>query len=160
MARKVYFSFHYRNDIHRVARIRNSGVMSEEGQPFIDKAEWEKLKQSGDLRIQRWIDEQMNGTSVLILCIGSETYKRRWVEYEIKKAYSENRGILGIHLNGMKDLQGNAVVKGVNPLDYIYTNIYQTTRLSSIFKTYSWNDDDGYHNIEKWINQAALAVGR
>src|ERR1700739_3744104 len=104
MARRVYFSFHYNNDIHRVVRIRNSGVIKETGQPFIDKAEWEKLKQAGDKQIEKWIDNQMDGTSVIILCIGLETYKRRWVIHEIKKAYNERRGILGIYMNGMKDL--------------------------------------------------------
>jgi len=161
MVRRVYFSFHYKNDIHRVARIRNSGVIKEEAQPFIDKAEWEKLKQTGDNNIQKWIDDQMDGTSVLILCIGLETYTRRWVKHEIKKAYRENRGILGIYMNGMKDLQQNSIGRGRNPLDDFHiTENNQKKYLSSIFKTYSWNDDDGYNNIENWIANAASAVGR
>jgi hypothetical protein len=161
MARRVYFSFHYDNDIHRVVRIRNSGVIKETGQPFIDKAEWEKLKKSGDKQIEKWIDNQMNGTYVIILCIGLETYKRPWVIHEIKKAHIEKRGIVGIYMNGMKDLNQNSIGKGANPLSGLY--ISENNRkilLSEIYKTYSWLDNDGYHNIEKWIADAAERAGR
>lgn len=161
MPRRVYFSFHYKNDIQRVVRIRNSGVMRETGQPFVDKAEWEKLKQRGDKMIKDWIDRQMNGTSVLILCIGLETYKRKWVRHEILKAYREGRGILGIYMNDMKDLNGNSIGYGPNPLDEFYiTEFGRRKYLSSMYKTYSWNDNNGYYNIEHWIAEAAEAAGR
>jgi hypothetical protein len=161
MARRVYFSFHYANDIHRVVRIRNSGAIKERGQPFKDKAEWEKLKKAGKKKIEEWIDTQMHGTSVLILCIGLETADRKWVLYEINKAYLEGRGILGIHMNKMKDLRGNTIRKGRNPLRFVYDEIDGSkVYLSELFDCYSWVDDDGYNNIEEWIADAAEAVGR
>ena len=161
MPRRVYFSFHYKNDIQRVVRIRNSGVIKESGQPFIDKAEWEKLKLSGDKTIEKWIDRQMDGTSVIILCIGLETYKRRWVMHEIAKAYQERRGIVAIYMNGMKDLNGNSIGFGVNPLSQLQVKEGEGYKLlSDIYKSYSWVNDDGYNNIEDWISEAAEAAGR
>lgn len=72
MVRRVYFSFHHKRDIIRVSQIRNSGVFGkEDAQPFLDKAEWEKIKHSGDQKIIDWINKQMEGTSVLVLCIGA-----------------------------------------------------------------------------------------
>jgi hypothetical protein len=45
MARKVFFSFHYSRDVWRVAKVRNSNVISNyEKNPFYDKAEWEQIK--------------------------------------------------------------------------------------------------------------------
>ena len=72
MPRNVFFSFHHKRDIIRVSRIRNCGTFTDEGQPFLDKAEWEKIKSTGDAKIKNWIDAQMERTSVLIACIGNE----------------------------------------------------------------------------------------
>jgi hypothetical protein len=161
MARKVFFSFHYDNDIVRVSRIRNSGTFKAEAQPFLDKADWEKIKKEGDQAIKDWITKQMKGTSVVIVCIGEETHNRKWVKHEIKKAYQEGRGLLGIHLNKMKDFNGNISKKGINPLDELYIEEDGKKRyLSDIFPTYSWEDDDGYNNIQDWIEESAKIVGR
>lgn len=152
MTRKVFFSFHYTNDIVRVSRIRNSGLLKAEGQPFLDKAEWEKIKMDGEQAIKRWITKQMQGTSVVIVCIGEETHLRNWVKHEIKKAFSEGRALLGIHLNGMKDFNGNISKKGHNPLQDFYVEENGVKKyLSDLFPTYSWIDNDGYNNIQNWI---------
>lgn len=165
MARNVFFSFHHKRDIIRVSRIRNCAAFKDETQPFLDKAEWEKIKTNGDTKIKNWIDEQMDRTSVLVACIGKEYFKRKWVRYEIKKAFREKRGIVGILIHQMKnfDNTGYQVIdsKGVNPLDtlYIIENGKQIY-LSSIFSTYDWETDNGKDNIERWIEEAAKKVGR
>ncbi|MGP8214843.1 MAG: TIR domain-containing protein [Bacteroidia bacterium] len=161
MARKVYFSFHYDRDIVRVARIRNCAAFLDESQPFMDKAEWEEVKKKGDSAIMKWIDTQMVGTSVLIVCIGTETYKRKWVRYEIRKAYLEGKGIVGIYVHRMKHFNGKTDEDGTNPLStFSFIVNGQDRRLSDIFSTYCWEEDDGYDNIEKWIEEAAGKVGR
>lgn len=161
MKRKVFFSFQYEPDIVRVSRIRNSGVINAEGQKFLDKAEWEEVKRKGDSAIKNWIDSNMTGTSVLVLCIGETTIDSKWVNYEIKKAYDEGRGIVGVYLNGMKNFEGTSSIKGKNPMDNIMVNTGRyTVPLSSIFDSYSWNDNDGYNNMHKWIEIAAKKVGR
>lgn len=165
MARNVFFSFHYKRDIIRVSRIRNCGTFTDEAQPFLDKAEWEKIKALGDTKIKNWIDEQMERTTVLIACIGKEYFKRKWVRYEIKKAYRENRGIVGIYVHQMKNFEttGYPVTddKGENPLNSLYfVENRKQIYLSNIFSTYDWEDDNGKANIEKWIEAAAKKVGR
>ena len=161
MPKKVYFSFHYDRDIVRVSRIRNCATFLDEAQPFLDKAAWEQVKRNGDSAIMRWIDEQMHGTSVLILCIGTETFERPWVRYEIKKAHLEGRGIVGIYVHQMKDFQGRTDYKGMNPLStFSYNENGKMKYLSDKFHTYDWVDDDGYDNIENWIGEAANIVGR
>ncbi|MET0103262.1 MAG: TIR domain-containing protein [Sedimenticola sp.] len=72
MARKVFFSFHYQRDVRRVVQVRNSWVVRSKGeaQPFYDKADWETVKRTG---IEKWIDNQLSGTSVTVVLIGNET---------------------------------------------------------------------------------------
>ena len=68
MARRVFFSFHYEKDIWRAFIVRNSWVTKGnfESAGFIDAVEFEKIKRQGDESIKRWINEQLEGTSVTI----------------------------------------------------------------------------------------------
>lgn len=161
MARKVFFSFHYDRDVRRVVQVRNSWVVRAKGeaQPFYDKAKWEEVRRTSG--IEKWIDNQLGGTSVTVVLIGAETYEREWVRHEIKRSYELNKGILGIYIHNVKDPQNGADVKGKNPLDY--WTIKQNgadVPLSRFYKTYDWLNDDGYNNLATWIEAAAKAVGR
>ena len=79
MARKVFFSFDY-DDVWRVNVIRNSDVTkkSAEVAGFIDKAKFEEVKKGADA-IRKWIDQQMEGTSVTVVLIGANTSESEWV---------------------------------------------------------------------------------
>ena len=162
MARKTFFSFHYKQDIWRAASIRNSWLTRDrEAAGFFDSAEWEKVKQKDDSFIKKWIDEQLKGTSVTVVLIGEKTAGRKWINYEITSSYKKRNGMLGIYIHKKKDKDGNTAKKGRNPLDdwYIEKNgkrIY----FSTIYNTYDWIDDDGYNSMGKWIEIAASDVGK
>lgn len=163
MARRVFFSFHYGRDVRRVVQIRNSWVVraGNETQPFVDKAEWESIKRTGSQAIERWIDRQLDGTSVTVVLIGSETYDREWVRHEIKRSHELGNGMLGIYIHNVKDPQLGISVKGKNPFDY--WSVKQNGRnvsFSELYKTYDWVGDDGYSNFSSWIEAAARASGR
>lgn len=161
MARKVFFSFHYRRDVRRIVQVRSSWVVRAKGeaQPFYDKAEFEEAKRRAG-GIEKWIEEQMKGTSVTVVLFGAETYDRPWVRHEIKRSRELGKGLLAIDIHSVKDPQLGADAQGKNPLSY-----WQTQRngrevpLSSIYKTYDWVGDDGYNNISSWIDAAAKAAG-
>lgn len=104
MARKVFFSFHYTNDIWRVSQVRNSWRITKgnETQPFYDKADWEKIKKSSDKAIENWIEQQLKGCSVTVVLIGSETASREWVLHEIKRSYELGKGIIGVYIHNLK----------------------------------------------------------
>lgn len=160
MARKVFFSFHYDRDVRRVVQIRNSWVVRLRGaaQPFYDKADWETVKRKG---VEKWIEDQLEGTSVTVVLIGAETYNRDWVRHEIKRSYELNKGILGIYIHNVKDPQNGTDMKGKNPLDYwSVTQNRRKVPLSSLYKTYDWVKDDGYTNLVSWIDAAAKSAGR
>lgn len=116
--RRAFYSFHYANDVWRAAQVRNMGVI-EGNQPASDN-DWEEVKKGGETAIKRWIADQMYGKSVAIVLIGEETAERAWVKYEIKKAWGDNKGILGIYIHGLKDKNGMTSIKGENPFDGIF----------------------------------------
>ncbi len=163
MARKVFFSFHYTNDIWRVSQVRNSWLLRKdnETQPFYDKADWEKIKKSNDKAIENWIEKQLNGCSVTVVLIGSETADREWVLHEIKRSYELGKGIIGVYIHNLKDQNGNISKKGNNPFDYWHiTQNGKKISLSSIYPTYDWVNDDGYKNLSSWIEKAAKEAGK
>ena len=146
MARKVFFSFKYK-DVSRAMVVRNSWVaQGKEAAGFIDAADFEEVKRKGYAAIKNWIDNQLKGTSVTVVLVGKDTCTSRWVKYEIKKSIEIGNGLLGIDVSKIKDLQGKTSERcGQIPKGY---------------KFYLWNNDDGYSNMGDWIEKAAKDAGR
>lgn len=147
MLRRVFFSFKYKQDVSRAMVVRNSWVTQErEAAGFIDASDFEKLKRQGDTAIKNWIDKQLEGTSVTIVLVGDKTCSSRWVKYEIEKSIEKGKGLLGIDISKIKDLQGNRSERcGQIPKGYEF---------------YLWNNDDGYNKMGDWIEKAAKEAGR
>ncbi len=159
--RQVFFSFHHQGDILRVGQIRNSWLLRKEGedQGFMDAADWESVKKGGDAAVKKWIDEQLNGTSVTVVLIGKETADRPWVIYEIQESHRKGNGLLGIYIDRVKDLHGNYGARGSNPFSkLVITSTRQS--LADIYPVYDWVADDGYNNMSRWIEDAAKKAGR
>lgn len=162
MARRVFFSFHYARDVRRIVQVRNSWVVRAKGeaQPFYDAAEFEQAKiRAGG--IEKWIEEQLKGTSVTVILFGAQTYDREWVRHEIKRSHELKKGIIAIDIHRVKDPQLGSDVQGKNPLDYWQTEKNgRKVALSSLYRTYDWVNDDGYGKLSTWIEAAAVAAGR
>ena len=108
MARRVFFSFHYQDDIFRVNVVRKSGVvLGTAATGFQDASLWEKAKRKGTAAVKRLIDRGLEGTTVTCVLIGQRTASRRYVTYEIEKSVKRGNGLLGIHINGIKDIKGD-----------------------------------------------------
>lgn len=162
MARKVFFSFHYDRDVHRVVQVRNSWVVRAHGEapPFYDKAEFEQVKRRAG-GIETWIEEQLKGTSVTVVLFGAETYDRPWVRHEIKRSYQLGKGMLAIDIHNLKHPQLGPDVQGRNPLSYWEVEREgRKVPLSSLYSTYDWVRHDGYNNISTWIENAARDAGK
>jgi len=106
MARRVFFSFHYDNDINRSMTVRNSWVtQGKEAAGFVDKAEFEQTKRKGNQAVYNWIDKQLEGTSVTVVLLGSETLNRPFVQYEICKSIERGNGVIGVYIHGIRDMR-------------------------------------------------------
>jgi hypothetical protein len=162
MTRRVYFAFHYQRDISRVNVVRNCWVTQDkEAVGFYDASLWEEAKKTGDEAIKRMITNGLNNTSVTTVLIGTKTWERRWVQYEITQSYNRGNGLLGVYIHNIKDLNGYVDAKGNNPFDYIY--IEQNGRkayFSEVYPTYDWILGNGYKNFGAWVETAAKAAGR
>lgn len=147
MVRRVFFSFEYEHDVSRANVVRNSWVtQGKEAAGFIDAADFEAIKKEGDAAIKEWIREQLRGTSVTVVLVGSHTCSSKYVQYEIDHSELKKKGLLGIDISGIKNLCGNtSKCCGVLPGGYPF---------------YQWKKDNGYENMGDWIEAAAEAAGR
>ena len=159
MARKTFFSFHYALDCWRASQIKNSWVTQEdrESAGFFNSVEWEQVKKKQDSEIEKWIDGQLNGTSVTVVLIGSNTAGRKWINYEIVSSHKRGNGLLGIYVHNQKNSKGLTSTKGRNPFDDWQV---QGVSFSSMYPTYDWVVNNGYNNMGKWIDEAAKKAGR
>lgn len=164
MARWAFFSFHYKNDVWRAMIVRNSWVVKaddEKAEGFIDAAAFESLKKQGDAAVKKWIDNELIGTSVTVVLIGSETSTRNYIKYELEKSYAKGNGLLGIYVHNVKDKEGNTSSKGSNQFGEIGNDRSgNAVYFSSSYPCYDWVSDNGYLNIGSWIEAAAKKAGR
>ena len=160
MARRAFYSFHYKPDSWRAATVRNIGAI-EGNKPATDN-DWEAVKKGGDPAIKRWIAKQMYGRSCAVVLVGTNTAGRKWIDYEIVKAWDDDMGVVGIHIHGLKDSEGKISAKGANPFAGItYGNTGK--KLSSIVKCYNpagSNSQERYDWIKKHLaNAVEEAIG-
>lgn len=154
---QVFFSFEFDKDAWRASQVRNMGKVSDSS-TFSDN-DWEEVKEKSDKEIRAWIDDQMAKRSCIVVLIGKTTSTRKWVKYEIEKAYELNKGIVGIYIHKLKDKDGNQTDKGANPFYSIYTNGNErlskyVTCFDSLYLNSKNVYDDISNNIEQLIEDA------
>lgn len=158
MARKTFFSFHYKGDNWRAGVVRNSWVTQDRTVAgFFDSVEWEKVKKKNDSDIEKWIDGQLNGTSVTVVLIGEKTYGRKWINYEITSSWKRGNGLIGIYIHQIKDQEKKTTDKGKNPFEQWSFKRGDTVKKIPV---YDWVDDDGYNKMGDWIEKAAKDAGK
>ncbi len=67
---------------------------------FFDRHLLDPVQSQDPEYVRRCINEQMRGTSVTVVLIGSKTHQSEWVDYEIRRTIEEGKGLLGIRLKG------------------------------------------------------------
>ena len=123
--------------------MRNCNLLpSEDQHGFIDSVDWQSIERQGDGAIRRWIDEQLEYTSVTVVLVGAETATRPWVQYEIAaRAGTE----------GMVSLVFAFITSGIRTGRPTYSGeihselfmLPDDQPLSSACKGYDWVLDDG-----------------
>jgi hypothetical protein len=133
MAKKVYFAFHYQDVIEfRANVVRNHSLTKGvEAAGYYDYSIWEESKKNGDIALKRMINGELEGTSVTAVLIGTSTYSRRWVRYEIMKSVGRGNRVLGIHINGIAGKDSQTKAPGANPLEHLGLQISADGRRGS-----------------------------
>lgn len=116
----------------------------------------------------------MEGRSCVVVLIGSQTARRKWINYEIEKGWNDGKGVVGIYIHRLKDQEGKQTVKGSNPFDFVKVDVgvpdylrriqFRKIELSRIVKAHDppYTDSrDVYNYIEQrladWV-QEAIAI--
>ncbi|ROR72392.1 TIR domain-containing protein [Bogoriella caseilytica] len=113
MAKSVFYSFHYDNDVYRVQLVRQIDALT--GAPEITGQNWEEVRFKTEAAIQNWIDKEMNYKKAVIVLIGRRTAKRQYVQYEVERAWSMKKPLLGVRIHGLASLSDGPDSAGDDP---------------------------------------------
>ena len=166
MPRQVFYTFDYRRDAYRVAQVRSIGTVQH--QRILRANAWEDVADGGDRAIKAWIDGQMRGKSCDVVLIGSRTAGRKWVEYEIKKAWGDGKGVVGLRIHGLRGGDKMQAAEGPNPFSRL---VLDTTSRRIPFEDVAPVHDPPYaasrdvyaciaENLEEWVEEDIRVRGR
>jgi hypothetical protein len=145
--RRVFFSFHYKQDVWRAANVRNAGKVDATAAAGWDDASiWEEAERKGSRELERLIDTGLHGTSVTAVLIGAETASRPWVNYEIEKSIERGNGLLGVRIHRIKDPTRGHSQRGEIP----------SALAAGDFHIYDWDRN----SFGRWVEWAAVAAGK
>lgn len=148
MPRKVFYSFHFDNDNWRAGQVRNIGTV--EGEKPVSGNRWEDIKSKNDVVIKAWIDDNLKDKSCLIVLIGEKTSERKWVKFEIKRAWELGKAVCGVYIHKLEDVFGEQSAKGINPLPN-YLPVFESDYMSSQYVY-----DDIKNNIANLVERAIV----
>lgn len=155
MARRCFYSFHYKPDVSRAAMVRGIGTI--EGSRPAPDHDWEQIARGGDDAVKRWISSQLDGRTCTIVLVGSATAGRKWINHEIVESWNRGMGVVGIRIHGLKDFGGQESPPGRNPFDLV-THGPSRRPLSTLVKCYNPDGNtsqERYGWIREWIEAAA-----
>ena len=148
MARRVFFSFHYQRDVWRVNQIRSMpNITGCAAAGFQDASLWEDAKRKGETAIKKLIDDGLQNTSVTVVCVGSKTAGRKYINYEIDQSIARGNGLVAVQIHDLEDNNGNTDTAGAIP----------TKIKNGDYKAYKYTNKD---RLAAWIEAAAKAAGK
>ena len=128
---KVFVSYHHQRDqayYDRFAKVFANGY------EIITDTSIDRRIGSDDVDYQQQVirEKHITGSSITVVLCGAETYKRRWVDWEIHMTLNKEHALLGICLpTNPKDTDGKVRVP-----DRLYANI-----VSGYAHFINWTDD-------------------
>jgi len=122
VAKRVFFSFHYQDVIDFRANVVRNHWMTKpdrESAGYFDASVWETARKQGELALKRLINSALENTSNSCILVGSETYARPWVRYEIMKSFRRGNHLFAVHVNTVKGKNERTKPLGPNPFEYV-----------------------------------------
>lgn len=135
MAKRVFFSFHYQDvSDFRANVVRNHWMTKADREEagYFDASVWESARRQGETALKRLINAGLEGTSNTCVLVGSDTFSRPWVRYELLKSFRRDNHLFAVHINSVKSKDGTTKALGPNPLEYVgvtYSEDGQTATL-------------------------------
>jgi antiphage defense system Thoeris ThsB-like protein len=158
--RRVFFSFHD-DDIMRVNDVRNAWMLDHpdaaSARSFLDSSLWESKEPEGEDALKRLIGEGVQYTSAVCVLIGTDTWSQERVHYEIARAVIDSRGLLGVHINGLKHHQRQYVdLPGINPFRLLGVRKHQPDALAAPIYHLAIHTTDGWQPYTKYAGPVPL----
>lgn len=153
MKRNVFYSFQFDKDVLRVQQIRNMGVI--DGDEPVSPNRWEEIRRT-DEGVKRWITENLQRKTCLVVLIGEKTAASKWVRFEILKAWEMGIPVVGVRIHNLKCPRTGVGVYGVNP----FSSLTLKRANGSVYtpKVYDPSANDAYGiikaNLAGWIETA------
>ncbi|MGH2292190.1 MULTISPECIES: TIR domain-containing protein [Pseudomonas] len=153
MKRNVFYSFQFEKDVLRVQQIRNMGVI--DGDEPVSPNRWEEIRRT-DEGVKRWITENLQRKTCLVVLIGEKTAASKWVRFEIAKAWELGIPVVGVRIHNLKCPRAGVGVYGVNPFNSLTLKRANGTVYTP--KVYDPSAHDAYGiikaNLAGWIETA------
>lgn len=137
MAKRVFFSFHYQDVIDFRANVVRNHWMTKpdrEEAGYFDASIWEGARKQGDTALKRLINGGLESTSNTCVLVGSETYLRPWVRYEMLKSFKRGNHLFAVHINGIKGRDQRTKNYGPNPLEYVGVTFSADGRTATLWE--------------------------
>ena len=147
MARRVFFSFHYRY-VWKVNQIRSMpNVIGSAAAGFNDASIWERAKRQGDAVVKGLIDKALEYTSVTVVCVTYGTAQRKFINYEMDRSLERGNGLVAVQIHHLTDRDGTTGQPGEIPRQIEANG----------FKAYKYTNRS---DLSRWIEEAARLAGR
>lgn len=141
MARRVFFSFHYKY-VWKVNEIRSMpNIIGTAAAGFQDASLWEEAKKKGEKEIKKMIDKALENTSVTVVCVTYGSTSRKYINYEIDQSLKRGNGLVGIQIHHLKDQNSKTGEPGAIPSQI----------KANGFKAYKYTTKE---KLAKWIQEA------
>ncbi|GAA1133917.1 TIR domain-containing protein [Citricoccus alkalitolerans] len=79
---------------------------------MLNSQAWYQVHRNGTEAIRGRIDDQLSQSEAVIVLIGNQTATRKWVRYEIEKAWQDRKPLLGVYIHG---LPSNNIIGSAGP---------------------------------------------
>ncbi len=147
MARRVFFSFHYKY-VWKVNQIRSMpNITGTAAAGFQDASLWEEAKKKGDKEIKQMIDKGLENTSVTVVFVTYGTTNRKYINYEIDQSLARGNGLVAVQIHHLKDQNGQTGSPGAIPAKIEANG----------FKAYKYSNKEA---LARWIEEAAKLAGK
>ncbi|MCH7524887.1 MAG: TIR domain-containing protein [Bacteroidetes bacterium] len=147
MARRVFFSFHYKQ-VWKVNQIRNiPNITGTAAAGFQDASLWEDAKKKGVKEIKLLIDKGLLNTSVTVVFVTYGVTNRKYINYEIDKSLERGNGLVAVQIHHLKDQNGDTGSLGSIP----------SKIKANGFKAYKYSNREA---LARWIEAAAKIAGK
>ena len=137
MAKRVFFSFHYQDVADFRANVVRQHWLTKpdrEAAGFFDASIWETAKRTGSIAVKRLINSSVDGTSVTCVLVGSQTYVRPWVRYEILKSFRKGNSIVAVHINSIRGKDQLTKPLGPNPLKHVGVTFSESGETATLWE--------------------------